>query len=148
MIELDEETMEKAVDRAYELNPRVSLITAPYAEQPEGAKRLTSGRKFLVSCESGEHPGGHVTRFRRHPADGSLSGECVQAATGEPCPAALGGHACYHLAGGVVLFLGLEARDRAGRPPRRRTARAAYVETPAARPLGPREEIASVEVGL
>lgn len=111
MLELTEETTANAVERAYEENPRVSLVTPEQDAELEGARRLPSGRKFLVTCANPEHPGGHVTRFRRHPADGSLWGECVLAATGDRCPAAFSERVCYHLASGAALFLALEDRD-------------------------------------
>jgi hypothetical protein len=72
--------------------------------------RRLSDTEIAVTCRNSEHPGGHVARFERR-ADGSLWGECVLAATGELCPAALGRNVCYHLSAGAALFLALEERS-------------------------------------
>jgi hypothetical protein len=139
MLELNEDSTANAIDRAYEENPRVSLVTPEQDAQLEGARRLLCGRKFHVTCKTPEHPGGHVTRFRRHPADRSLWGECVLAATGDRCPAAIGERVCYHLAVGLSLFLVMEERDRARKP--KRVSRAIPEPVLTGRVLGPRESV-------
>ena len=97
MLELNADNVANALKRAREQHP---------------ALRRLSDSEVAVTCRNPKHPGGHVARFERRP-DGTLTGECVLKATGELCPAALGGHVCYHLAAAAALFLALEDRDGA-----------------------------------
>jgi hypothetical protein len=96
MLELNEETMPNAIDRAFE----------------EGAKvRQIKPGLISVPCSSGAHPAGHLAEIERR-ADGSLWGRCW-VGENQGCPAELSHRPCWHLAAAVALFSGLEAMTTA-----------------------------------
>lgn len=100
LIKLDEQTTANAARR--NRAPGVRLR----------ARRTKHDREIAVSCMSGDHPTGHLCRYKY--IKNVLWGECVLPETGEECPSAIGKRVCAHLTAGVVQLRINEASREAG----------------------------------